>query len=60
MTWETVPEFNARMKRLEALACPTPDDVPFFNEVVASPEAQAMTYREALELVIRLRHGGAH
>jgi hypothetical protein len=60
-TSESVPEFNARMKRLEALACPTPQDVSFFNEVVASPEAQRMTsYRDALELVIRLRQGGAH
>jgi hypothetical protein len=39
--WETVPEFIARMQRLEALACPTPDDVPFFNEIVANPQAQA-------------------
>jgi hypothetical protein len=58
--WETVAEFNARMKTLEVLACPTPDDAPFFNSILTLPEAREMNYRDALELVIRLRHGGAH
>ena len=56
---ESVAEFTARMKRLQALACPTEDDVGFFNEQMETAFQHGMKYREGLEFTIRMRHGGA-
>jgi hypothetical protein len=60
MMAEVVADFTARMKRLEALACPTQADTPFFNEHVEISNREGMNYREALEFIIRMRHGGSH
>ena len=57
--FETVAEFNARMKRLQALACPTAADVDFFNTHIEIAGHQGLNYREGLEFVICMRNGGS-
>jgi len=57
--FETVAEFNARMKRLEALACPTAEDRPFFNQKIQEASSLGLNYKEGLEYVICVRNGGA-
>lgn len=49
-----------RRKKLEALACPADREIPFFNEHMEIANQQGMNYQEALEFIIRMRHGGAH
>ena len=53
-----VTEFRNRMRRLEALACPTPADIPFFNAHIHDL-GQASTYRDNLENIVRLRSSGS-
>ena len=60
MARETAAEFEARMKRMELLACPTDDDILFFNQQIEVVNAYGMNYREGLEFIIRMPHGGAH
>ncbi len=57
---ESVAEFMVRRKRLEALACPADSEIPFFNEHMEIANQHGMDYGEALEFIIRMRHGGAH
>ena len=49
-----------RRKRLEGLACPAESEIPFFNEHMEIANQQGMNYGEALEFIIRMRHGDAH
>ena len=49
-----------RRKRLETLACPVDSEIPFFNEHMEIANQHGMDYGEALEFIIRMRHGGAH
>lgn len=56
---ESIPEFTARMKRLQTLACPTPEDRDEFNIQIQEASALGLNYREGLEYIIRLRNGGA-
>ncbi len=56
---ESVAEFTGRMESLEALACPAEDDVAFFNDHTEIANQHGMSYREGLEFIIRMRHGGA-
>ncbi len=49
-----------RRKHLEALACPADSEIPFFNEHMEIANQHGMNYQEALEFIIRMRHGGAH
>jgi len=56
---ETVAEFMVRRKTLEALACPSDSAIPFFNEHMRIANQHGMEYQEALEFIIRMRHGGA-
>jgi hypothetical protein len=56
---DDVAQFTARMKKLEALACPSPCDVSFFNDHMQTAKSEGLTYREGLEYVIRMRNGGA-
>ena len=55
---ESISEFTDRMRRLEQLACPTPEDVAFFNTQIRDLEPDS-TYRENLENTVRLRAGGS-
>ncbi len=55
----SVAEFAARMRRLEALACPNDEDIPFFNEQIQIASRHGLNYRECLEFIVRERHGGA-
>ena len=48
-----------RRKQLEALACPADSEIPFFNEHMEIANQHGMNYGEALEFIIRMRHGGA-
>jgi len=57
---ETVAEFMVRRKKLEALACPADSEIPFFNDHMEIANQHAMDYQEAVEVIIRMRHGGAH
>jgi hypothetical protein len=59
MMTESVREFTDKMRRLESLACPTGADREFFNKQIQLASQQGMNYREGLEFVIRMRHGGA-
>ena len=54
----SVIEMTGKLKRVESLACPTEGDVPFFQELMGVAAQHQMNYREALEFVIRMRHGG--
>jgi len=56
---ESVAAFNARMKRLEALACPLDRDIPFFNEYAYIADQHGLNYRESLEFIICMRNGGS-
>lgn len=59
---ETIKEFERRVRRLECLALPDAnndsDRVLYEREMRVANQAE-MTYREALEHVIRVRSGGA-
>jgi hypothetical protein len=57
--FESVAEFNAKMRRLETLACPSRADRDFFESQLALAKELGMNYREGLEFVIRMRHGGS-
>lgn len=57
--FESVREFNARMKKLLALACPASSDVQLFNDLIRIASDLGLNYREGLEYVIRMRSGGA-
>jgi len=57
---ETVAEFVVGRKTLEALACPADSEIPFFNDHMEIANQHGMDYQEALEFIIRMRHGGAH
>ncbi len=57
---ESVAEFMVRRKQLEALACSADSEIPFFNEHMEIANQHGMNYGEALEFIIRMRHGGAH
>ncbi len=59
MSHESVAAFNARMKRLEALACPLDRDIPFFNEHVGIADQHGLDYRELLEFITCMRNGGS-
>ena len=56
---ESVAEFMVSRKHLEALACPADSEIPF-NEHMEIANQHGMNYGEALEFIIRMRHGGAH
>lgn len=56
---ESISEFNARMKRLQRLACPTPENIEEFNLRIQEAAVLGLNYREGLEYIIRLRNGGA-
>jgi hypothetical protein len=56
---QTIAEFTAKMKILDRLACPTEADRAFFDKHMQLASDQGLTYRECLEYVIRMRHGGA-
>jgi len=49
-----------RRKKLETLACPADSEVPFYNDHMQVANQHGMDYQEALEFIIRMRHGGAH
>jgi len=49
-----------RRKKLEALACPADSEIPSFNDPMEIADQHGMDYQEALESIIRMRHGGAH
>jgi len=57
---KTVAEFMVRRKRLETLACPADSEIPFFNDHMEIANQHGMPYQEALEFIIRMRHGGSH
>jgi len=57
--FESVAQFNARMKRLQRLACPTDQDRVFFDQKIQEASGLGMNYREALEYIICLRNGGS-
>jgi hypothetical protein len=40
-------------------ACPSPEDVPFFNHFMSLAKEMGMSWREALEYVIAQREGCA-
>jgi hypothetical protein len=56
---ETPEEFSNRVRRLKAIACPTSEDEPFFNEHMQVAKKNGLTWKEGLEHVIRMRNGGA-
>lgn len=59
---ETIKEFEHRIRRLECLALPDktlPTDRSLYLREMRTAEEARMNYREALEHVIRVRHGGA-
>jgi hypothetical protein len=39
---ESAEEFSARLKELDVLACPTPEDIPYFNEQIVVGGLQGM------------------
>ena len=55
-----VAEFIVQRKQLEALACPADSETPFFNEHMEIANQHGMSFGDALEFIIRMRHGGAH
>jgi hypothetical protein len=59
---ESIREFEQRVRRLERLALPNPvslSDRTLYEREMAIANHAEMTYREALEHIIRVRHGGA-
>lgn len=50
---ETIADFSQRIRALEALACPTPADKPFFKRQLSL--APGATYPEALAYVAQMR-----
>ncbi|WP_263419887.1 hypothetical protein [Terriglobus albidus] len=52
-------EFTSRIRRLERLACPTPQDEIIFHPLMAEAKDRRLSYKEALEFTIRVRAGGA-
>ena len=50
---ETIADFSQRIRALEALACPTTADKPYFQRQMKL--APGATYPEALEYVVRMR-----
>lgn len=59
----TPAEFMARVRRLEARALPKDGDQAGRVQVeawLATAKAEGMSWVEALEYVIRAKHGGAH
>lgn len=57
--FETIPEIIRRMKRWQALACPSEQDRAFLEGKVAEASALGMNYREGLEYVICQGNGRA-
>ena len=55
----TIEQFEARMRRLEILACPTSADSEFFNKCMERADELCLNYREALEYTICMRNGGS-
>ena len=50
-----------RIRRLEELAFPTPgEDQGSYEGWMRTAKREDMSYVEALEFVVRMRHGGAH
>ena len=56
---ESPEQFTARVRRLERLACPTPQDETVFHALMAEAKDRGLSYKEALEYTIRMRSGGA-
>lgn len=58
---QTVAEFMAHIRRLEALTSPqTAQCASRYEEWMSAAKANGSTYLEALEYVIGMQHGGAH
>ena len=56
---QNVRDFEQRMRLLERLALPDPEDRVLFEQQMRVADEAGMNYREALEHVIRVRTGGA-
>ena len=50
-----VARFAQQIKSLEALACPSADDVEYFNRHLQIASALGLNYRDGLEFIIRMR-----
>ena len=68
---DTPQHFTARVRRLERLACPTPEDEPLFHALMAIAKDFGLNYKEALNTQSarsgrftfeenELQEGGAH
>ena len=49
---------SSSAKGIEGLAYPADSEIPFFNEHTEIANQHGMDYQEALEFIIRMRHGG--
>jgi hypothetical protein len=47
--------FNANLGMLLTLACPTDDDVPFFNDCMKRAKAHGLSWEESLRYTIGAR-----
>jgi hypothetical protein len=57
MLAQTVADFANRARQIEALACPKPEDTPFFNHCMNIAKSRGMTWGQGLEYVIKCREG---
>jgi hypothetical protein len=57
MLAQTVADFTNRARQIEALACPKPEDAPFFNHCMSIAKSRGMTWDQGLEYVIKCREG---
>jgi len=56
---ESPAHFTARIRRLEHLACPAPEDEALYHALMAEAKDRGLNYKQALEYIIRIRNGGA-